>query len=150
MLELKKATEPKKQDAHLVEITAYSHEQFDTLLALHMSQDYKALDTVLPETLPAIGFIAYDMATPIAAGFLRRVEGGYAQIDTLVSNGSLSSQMRHEGITAIVSALVSVAKSLELRGIVSFTEDKGTLMRAESIGFHARPHCVLVLPLEVD
>ncbi len=73
---------------------------------------------------------------PIAAGFLRRVEGGYAQLDTLTSNKHFGSIIRHKGIELIVDTLVNEAKVLKLQGIIAFTSDGGILKRAESIGFH--------------
>lgn len=72
---------------------------------------------------------------PIAAGFLRRVEGGYAQIDTLVSNPYFGSKIRHEGIDKVVKSLIEDAKNLKLLGIIAFTSDNGVLSRASDMGF---------------
>jgi len=62
---------------------------------------------------------------PVPAGFLRRVEPCYAQIDTLVSNAYCGSIMRHEGISKVVDALLADAKRLKLKGIIAHTADKG-------------------------
>ena len=72
---------------------------------------------------------------PIAAGFLRRVEGGYAQLDTLTSNKHLGSIVRHQGITIIVNTLIQYAKDLQLRGIIAFNSDCSILRRSEELGF---------------
>lgn len=88
------------------------------------------------KTLPKIGYMAFLGDQPIAAGFLRRVEGGYAQLDTLVSNPHFGSQIRHIAIGKVVSALLDEAKLLELEGVIAFTNDYSVITRAEAIGFH--------------
>ncbi len=84
---------------------------------------------------------------PIAAGFLRRVEGGYAQIDTLTSNKHFGSIVRHEGIKLVVDSLISDAKTLKLHGILAFSTDDGILNRAEQLGFKSQPHSLICLKL---
>jgi hypothetical protein len=117
------------------------------LLDMHDSQKYPDMLTLTYKTLPKIGYIAYKDKMPIAAGFLRRLEPCYAQIDTLVSNAYCGSLLRHEGIQKVVDALISEAKRLKLQGIISFTKDSGTIQRAVDIGFRISPQAVIVLPL---
>ena len=131
----------------MVEITAYSPSMFELAQGLMLSQKYVGFDVITPEGLPKCGFIAHDSATLLAMGFLRIVEGGYAQIDTLVSNGDLSSAMRHEGISMVVNALIEQAKVLKLKGIIAFSEDTGVLSRAEALGFKTIPQTIIVLSL---
>lgn len=100
------------------------------------------------KTLPKIGFIAMKGKMPVAAGFLRRVEPCYAQIDTLVSNAYCGSILRHEGISKIVENLLIEAKKLKLQGIIAHTQDKGTLLRAEALGFHIVPQTIIALNLQ--
>lgn len=97
------------------------------------------------KTLPKIGYMALMNGHPIAAGFLRRVEGGYAQIDTLTSNKQFGSIVRHEGIKLIVDTLVNDAKDLKLKGIIAFTKDAGIIKRAEDIGFHVVEQSLIAL-----
>ena len=99
------------------------------------------------KTLPKIGYIAYLGKHPIAAGFLRRVEGGYAQLDTLVSNAHFGSQIRHKGIEMVVDTLLQDAKDLKLHGVIGFTNDPGILKRANSIGFKTLPQSLIGLKL---
>jgi len=115
---------------------------------MHESQKYGAIDTIVYKTLPKIGYIAYHNKMPIAAGFLRRVEPCYAQIDTLVSNAYCGSILRNEAITLIVDNLINDAKKLKLQGIICHTQDKGTLSRAESMGFHIVPQTIIALSLQ--
>lgn len=99
------------------------------------------------KTLPKIGYIALLNGHPIAAGFLRRVEGGYGQIDCLTSNRLFGSQVRHDGINKVVNSLLEDAKDLKLKGIISFTGDKSIKERAEAIGFRVVEQTIIALRL---
>lgn len=97
------------------------------------------------KTLPKIGYMAYLGDQPIAAGFLRRVEGGFAQMDTFVSNPHFGSQVRHNGIDGVKQALLSEAKLLKLEGIIALTSDLGIIGRAVETGFNVlEAHKILV------
>lgn len=99
------------------------------------------------KSLPKIGYLALMNNHPIAAGFLRRVEGGYGQIDTLASNRHFGSLVRHEGISKVVNELINEAKLLKLHGIVSYTHDDGILKRANALGFQESISSVITLKL---
>lgn len=99
------------------------------------------------KTLPKIGYMALLNGHPVAAGFLRRVEGGYGQLDTLTSNAQFGAIVRHKGIEKVVESLINEAKDLNLHGIIAFTKDAGVLKRAESIGFHVVEQTIIALPL---
>lgn len=129
-----------------MQIIEYQADQFDQLVALHQSQDVNTM-FLDPATLPKIGFIAAEGSIPVAMGFLRQLEGGYAQIDTLVSNADLPGELRHEGLDKIVSSIIDTAKQLKLKGIISFTSDKSVIMRAVATGFRVSNHAVIVLEL---
>lgn len=83
-------------------------------------------------------------------GFLRMVEGGYAQIDGLTSNANLSAPLRNAGVSTVVDALLDKAKSMKLKGIISFTQDNSVIRRAKLLGFRALQHTVIVLPIESE
>jgi hypothetical protein len=119
----------------VIEVSRYQQSDFDTLIAMHESQNSNLALLLDSADLPQLGYIAYDSATPIAIGFLRMLEGGYAMIDTLVSNGDLSSDIRHEGMTALIDQLTGKARKLGLKGLISLTADYGVIKRAEAIGF---------------
>lgn len=127
----------------MVELKAYSPEMFNDILSMHISQNAEISDIGLPQ----LGFIAYIDAKPLAGGFLRMIEGGYAMIDTLVSDAQASSQQRHEGMTTVVAALIQTSKDLKLKGILCHTRDEGVLKRAASLGFKVLPQTIIALPL---
>lgn len=118
-----------------ISIVPFKFKYLPLLLDMLKDRDFVNISQISMKTLPKIGYIAFMHNQPIAAGFLRRVEGGYAQMDTLVSNPYFGSLIRHEGINKVVSALIDEAKVLRLEGIVAFTKDEGVLKRALSIGF---------------
>lgn len=107
-------------------------------------QNYKALGSITYRSLPKIGYVAVLHKQPIAAGFLRRVEGGYAQIDTLVTNPYFGSQIRHAGIDMVVDSLLQSAKDLNLLGVIAFTENESVLKRSIDRGFQVISQTVLI------
>ncbi len=112
------------------------------------SQQYLDISHINMKTLPKIGYIALLGKTPIAAGFLRRVEGGYAQMDGLCSNAQFGSIVRHEGVSKVVQALISEAKDLKLQGIIGFTQDTSVLKRAKDIGFKTVEQSIIALSIK--
>lgn len=123
--------------------------KFKHLSLLHdmlSSQKYLNISDISMKTLPKIGYIAMLGNTPVAAGFLRRVEGGYAQMDGLCSNAYLGSIVRHEGVSKVVLSLIEDSNRLGLHGIIAFTKDQGVLKRAESLGFKTLSETLIVLP----
>jgi hypothetical protein len=131
-------------------IMAYTTNHASIVSDLLKSQDYKGVCDI--SCLPKIGFIAMDdtafgFKIPIACGFLRIVEGDFAQLDTLVSEKQASSQMRHEGISMVVNALIEEAKRLKMKGIIAFTTDLSVIARARTLGFNTMPETVISLAL---
>jgi hypothetical protein len=109
-------------------------------------QNYPDVEHITMKTLPKIGYIALIQGQPVAAGFLRKVEGNIvAQLDGLTSNPYFGSIIRHQGISKVVDQLIYDAKALKLKGLIAFTVDKGILERAEAIGFHRAAHSVIAL-----
>jgi len=121
---------------------------YEVLLELHKRQKSDTFSYLSPETTPKIGFLATFNDSPATIGFLRMVEGGYCQIDTMVSNPELPSNVRHESMTLTVNSLISKAKEMKLRGIIIYSIDESMLCRAEAIGFKSLPHEVMALPLK--
>lgn len=118
------------------------------LLEMLRDQKYPDIELITSKTLPKIGYIALMNKQPIAAGFLRKVEGNVvAQLDGLTSNPYFGSKIRHLGITKVVNALIEDAKDLKLKGIIAFSADKGILVRAEAIGFRTVNASIIALRL---
>lgn len=114
---------------------------------MHERQGYPHVQLLEMKALPKIGYMSFLGNEPIAAGFLRRLEGGYGQIDTLASNPLFGGQIRHEGVKLVVDALIMEAKALKLHGIIAYTNDPGVLNRAQSLGFVELNQRVIALKL---
>ncbi len=97
------------------------------------------------KTLPKIGYIVMLHDQPIATGFLRRVEGGYGQLDTFATNPYFGSQIRNEAIELVIKALIDDAKRLKLQGLLAFTHDKGLLGRVSSQKWQVLPDQLLAI-----
>lgn len=132
----------------MITISPYNNDHYENLIRLHESNGSKLGET--PETLPQIGYIATEDGNVVAIGFLRHVEGNMALLDTLVTNAECSSKMRHLGISAVVDALISMAKQLELRYFMAFTVDDGIIKRAFDLGFVITNQRLIVLNLSTD
>lgn len=129
-------------------IVPFKFKYLPFLLEMHQSQGYDSISAINMRTLPKIGFIALMGDQPIAAGFLRRLEPCYAQLDTLVSNAYFGSQIRHQGVSLVVDELIKEAKRLKLEGILALTQDAGVLKRAADLGFHVVDQSVITISLE--
>lgn len=131
-----------------INVIPFKFKHLPLLLEMHKSQGYLHLSDINMRTLPKTGYIALMNNQPIAAGFLRRLEPCYAQLDTLVSNAYFGSKIRHEGVKKVVDALLDEAKRLKLEGILAITTDEGILKRAKELGFHTLPQTLIGLPIK--
>lgn len=128
-----------------ISVIPFKFKNFKDLIELHSLQKYPEISEIKMKTLPKIGYMAYLGDQPIAAGFLRRVEGGFAQMDTFVSNPHFGSQIRHSAIEGVKCSLLSEARLLKLEGIIVLTNDLGIIGRAVDTGFNVlESHKILV------
>lgn len=111
------------------------------------SQGYPDITSVSMKTLPKIGCVALLNNRPVAAGFLRKIEGKMGMIDGLTSNAFLGSIIRHQGLSLVVDYLILEAKELGIEEIIATTSDESVVKRAESIGFQVIPHTIIGLKL---
>lgn len=129
-----------------ISIVPFRYKLLPALLTMLQNQKYLEISTVTMKTLPKIGFMAIYNGHPVAAGFLRRVEGGYAQLDGLTSNPYFGSKIRHEGIDLVVDTLIQEAADLKLKGIIAFTKEPSIVSRAQEKGFKVIEQTLLAIP----
>lgn len=118
-----------------IQVIPFKFKHLELLKELDEKTDHALNTEITMRDLPKIGYIAILGKQPIAAGFLRRVEPNYAQLDTFVSNPYFGSQIRHVAMTKIVDNLLDEAKDLDLKGIIAFTKDESIVSRAQANGF---------------
>lgn len=108
------------------------------------------LPTNLVSDLPKNGFIALDEdGTPIAAGFLRGMEGPYGMLDSYISNPKHSRKDRHNALDEITKRLIALAEELGLNKLIAFSKDDGIISRALSNGFvNLKGHQLQILSIK--
>lgn len=109
---------------------------------LHSMHEWlKARESYIPprDELPQIGYVV----DKIAMGFLRRMEGGFAQIDSLVTNPIASPEDRDQALDLIYSTLIDTARSIGIKALMGFTTNKNTLTRSLRHGFTISDHTFL-------
>lgn len=131
-----------------LEIKEYSPIYFDALRRLHSTRNSPTTSFLSSETLPKIGFVVSNETEYVAFGFLRRLEGGYAQLDTFVTNPDSSSENRNEALNLLAARLIQEAKALELRGVYVLTSDETVYKRAVATGFQLLPQVIVGMTLE--
>lgn len=96
------------------------------------------------EAIPEVGYLVSTEWVGVAMGFLRRIEGGGVMIDGLCTNPNVGSKDRDRAINLLVDKLISTAKELKCRGIVSFTEDTNTIERSKRFGFSVKTNQTII------
>ena len=127
-----------------VHIVPFKHKYLDTLKEMHRFNGNALNIELSMKDLPKIGYIALLGKQPVAAGFMRRVEPNYAQLDTFLSNPYMGSQIRHKGLTMITDALLEDAADLGLKGVLVITKDESIMKRAQIEGFIVVPQTLLI------
>jgi hypothetical protein len=98
--------------------------------------------------IPDVGFVANFKNRPIAAGFLRQIEGQNAIFDSLVTNPNATPEFRHIGLDMVIEAIIYAAKKRGINQVLAFSVDEGTLKRALRHNFVKLPHTVISLDLK--
>jgi hypothetical protein len=103
------------------------------------------------DNLPSIGFVGYTLETvppkPVASAHLRMCEQGVALLDNLITDPDASSKQRHEAIDGVVKRIIKTAKEKDVKYIMAYSVDVGTLKRSEAHGFVRLPHVLIGLDL---
>jgi N-acetylglutamate synthase-like GNAT family acetyltransferase len=109
----------------------------------------RARNCYLPSYLemPETGFVAMYRGEPVAMAFIRKVEGGFAQLDGLTSNPDFPGDMRSEAIDCLVSHLMKQAKGMGIKSVMAYTKDENTLVRSAKHGFVVVPQTLIVADL---
>jgi hypothetical protein len=96
------------------------------------------------DNIPHKGRIIYYNARPIAIGFIRDVEGGFAMIDGYLADPDSDVNIRSKCLDLLTLDLFEYAKSLKLNKIFAFTVNKKTIKRALKLGFNKQKHTLIL------
>lgn len=131
----------------MVEIKEFTLIYFEDLKRLHAKQQSPTTDFIFVDTLPKIGVVVLAESKPISFGFLRLLEGGFGQIDTIVTDPDAVAEDRHQALNLITENLVNTAKSIGLRGVYGITQHEAIIKRAISLGFNGTVQIVFSMML---
>lgn len=130
-----------------MELLQYNPQLLPIICRLHKRNKCPYTDSIVLASMPKHGYIAIEHGRCLAAGFIRLIEGGYCQIDTLVSNPNARPGERNRALKTVVDRLIQDAKGMGIKGIVSWTDSHDVVRRAVSIGFRVKPTIALTLQL---
>lgn len=85
--------------------------------------------------LPAVGHIAYDDRTPIAAGFLLCTDTSLCIIEYFVSNPNVDWKLRSDAIIMIIRELIEDSRFLGFSRVVASFDSDRLLEKAKETGF---------------
>lgn len=111
---------------------------------------YKLRELTPPaaDVYPELGFVAHYEGIPVAVAFIRRVEGGYGQLDGLCSNPDFPGDMRSEAIDSVVLKIIHHAQHIGIKGLIAHSKDTNTLLRAKKHGFVQSDQTIIALNLQ--
>lgn len=99
------------------------------------------------ESIPAVGYTVTQNGNYVAFCFLRKVEGGFGQIDGLTSNPEITGVERNAALNLVVEACLDEAKAIGITHLVAFCEKMAPISRGMKYGFKVLPHALVALDL---
>lgn len=99
------------------------------------------------DNLPEFGLVAHRGEKIIAAGFIRKVEGSSAMLDSYITNPRTKPESRDRALDLITYKLIQIAKKQSISQLVNFSSEQNIITRAQKHGFIVVPHQVSVLLL---
>ncbi len=97
--------------------------------------------------MPENGVIAFENDRPVAAAFLRKCEGPFAIMDSLITDPDAPGQVRNDAIDSMVQALVALGEDLCLKAIICSTSNESVIARAKRHGFTESTLIHMIKPL---
>lgn len=99
---------------------------------------------VTASELPGHTFCAVIKDEIVAIAGLRLMEGDICFIDSMASNQTFESTIRHEALDCLTNQLIDIAKSLGFKKIFATTKEDCIINRAERHGFTVSKQKVIV------
>lgn len=85
--------------------------------------------------IPEVGFCVYRRKkVPVSYVFIRKIEGNSAMLDSMISNPSISPELRNKANDMLINAALNHLKEQKTDIVLAFTKDINTLMRVRSHG----------------
>lgn len=106
--------------------------------------DIRHIKEDVVKDLPEFGLVALNHDEFVAAGFIRKIEGYYAMLDSYISNPSVSPLTRDQALDIITAKLVSISKEHGVEKLLAFSADTNTIERSIRHGFIQLPNVFTV------
>jgi len=97
--------------------------------------------------LPGHTFCAAVNNEIVAFAGLRLMEGELCCIDSVASNQTFESSVRHEALEKLAKTLLDLARNLGFKRVIAFTEEPCILKRADNLGFRVSNQTILAKEL---
>lgn len=118
----------------------------DTLHAIKCLNS-RDMDLELVLDLPKHGLIALEGNEPIAMGFIRRVEGPYAILDSYITNADVTPELRDRALDTITRKLISLAELNDIKKLMAFSSHSTIIERSVRHGMSKMPYEFTLLSL---
>lgn len=102
---------------------------------------------VHPSDLPGHTFAAVLDKKIVAIAALRLMEGEICYIDSMASNQTYESTVRHEALDVLTKTLLDLAKNLGFKKVFAHTKEECIVERAERHGFNVVKQKILAREL---
>lgn len=106
------------------------------------------LQPIMESSTPKLGYITYKEGKPLAAVFIRLVEGGYGQMDGLIRDKSLSKEEASVALDLCVNKAIESAKEAGISGLMAYTRDRTTMERSFKHGWVKLDQAIIVMDLK--
>lgn len=98
--------------------------------------------------LPEFGLIAVDGGEPVAMGFIRKMEGNYALLDSYITHADAPAELRDRALDIITYKLIKIAKDNDISKLIAFSGEPSIIARSINHGMILMPFATTVLSLK--
>lgn len=119
-------------------VRPYVHER-DMMLAVKALKS-RDMDVRLSCDLPKHGLIALENDEVVAMGFIRRVEGDYAILDSYITNACMASELRDRALDVITRKLIKMAEANNIKKLIAFSQEPNIITRSMKHGMSKMPY----------
>ena len=129
----------------ILEIRRYQHDKdFKILNDLRLKRN---LEKTPEKEIPILGLVVTDKSTVVGMGFLRKCEGDYGILDSVITNPDCNSEQRHKALDMIFTEIIYLSKTINIYNLIGFSSDWGMIRRSYNFGFKKSDHHVLSLSI---
>lgn len=119
----------------------------DDFITLNMWRRERDLADVSFDEIPECGFMASHFDRPLACSFLRRCEGGFGIMDSVVADKYADGALKSEALDLLFEAVINQARDFRMTNVVGFTVKNSMIKKAKSFGYKESDHKLMVLEI---